>query len=158
MKSTLELQHIKSIASSVGLAFCLALGVGRTAAASSAQKCSVVIDQIALDYNHGGGRSIPQLRVRFVNAAGKRLTRVKFALALLASGGDAHLYPYDLEYADGLETGKTKVFTWDLVPEAVDIHRAGEAVFVQEVEFADETAWVDDGSESCAFKLDFHAQ
>jgi hypothetical protein len=158
MTSTLEWQQIKSIASSVGLAFCLAWGVERTAAASSEQKCSVVIDQIALDYNHAGGRSVPQLRVRFGNAAGKRVTTVKFSLSLLASGGDAHLYPYDLEYSGGLETHTKKDFTWDLVPEAVDMHRAGETVFVQKVEFADETTWVDDSSESCAFKVDFHAQ
>jgi hypothetical protein len=118
----------------------------------------VVIDQVALAYNHAGGHSIPQLRVRFGNAAGKRVTMVKFTLSLLAPGGDARLYPNDLEYADGLETGTKKVFTWALVPELVDIHRAGETVFVQKVEFADATAWVDDGSESCAFKVDFHAQ
>jgi len=151
-------QHMKSIASSVVLALCLPWGVERTAAASPEQKCAVVIDQVALVYNHAGGHSIPQLSARFGNAAGKRVTKVKFTLSLLGPGGDAHPYPYDLEYADGLETGTKKFFNWDLVPEAVDIRRSGESIFVQKVEFADSTAWIDDGSESCVLKVDFHAQ
>jgi hypothetical protein len=57
-----------------------------------------------------------------------------------------------------LETGKSKVFMWDLAFESVDIHRAGETVVVQRVEFADNTKWVDDDSESCMLKVDFHAK
>ena len=140
------------------IALCLAWNGERTAAANPEQKCAVVIDQVALAYNHAGGHSIPELRVRFGNTAGKRVMTVKFALSVVSPGDDTRLYPNELEYSDGLEIGTKKVFTWDLVPELVDMHRTGEVVFVQRVEFADATAWVDDGSESCAFKEDFHAR
>jgi hypothetical protein len=57
-----------------------------------------------------------------------------------------------------LEIGKTRRFTWDLDFDSVDIHRAGETVVVQKIEFADASTWNDDGSESCSFKVDYHAK
>jgi len=50
------------------------------------------------------------------------------------------------------------VFTWELASESVDIHRTGETVVVKKVEFSDTAGWIDDGSETCAFKVDFHAR
>ncbi|MGA2674054.1 MAG: hypothetical protein ABSE99_12580 [Terracidiphilus sp.] len=130
----------------------------RAEAQSDAQKCPLVIDQVDLSYNHQGGQSKPQLRVRFSNDAGKQISTVTFSLSLLDSGGSPRPYPDNLKYSAGLEPTKKKVFTWDLATESVDIHRTGETVVVQEIDFADATVWKDDGSESCAFSVDFHAR
>jgi hypothetical protein len=149
---------MKLIAASFVFAICFTWGVERGAAASAEQKCPVVIDQVELAYNHAGGHSIPQLRISFGNAARKRISTVSFNLSVVGASGDEHAYPDDLKYSDGVEAGKKKVFTWDLIPQEVDIHRAGERVMVQRVEFDDAPAWVDDGSESCVFKVDFQAK
>jgi hypothetical protein len=137
-------------------ALCLACSATRAKAQSSEQKCPVLLDHIELSYNHAGGQSKPQLRVEFGNVAGKGIRSVTFSLSVLDSAGYPHLYPDDIVYRDGLETGKQKIFTWSLAPESVDIHRTGETVLVQEVEFADATGWKDDGSESCVLTVDFH--
>jgi hypothetical protein len=138
------------------VALCLAGGATRAKAQNSGQKCPAVLDHIELSYNHQGGQSKPQLRVEFDNAAGKAITTVTFSLSVLDSAGYPHPYPDDIVYRDGLEAGKQKIFTWSLAPESVDIHRTGETVLVQEVEFADATSWKDDGSESCVLTVDFH--
>jgi hypothetical protein len=122
------------------------------------QKCPVVIGQVELSYNHAGGRSVPQLKVMFDNKTIKRISTVTFSLTLLGSGGESRAYPDNLEYSDGLEGRKSKVFTWDLASDSVDIHRAGQTVIVQRIMFADERKWDDDGSESCAFTVDFRAK
>ncbi|MGA2889409.1 MAG: hypothetical protein ABSE51_15280 [Terracidiphilus sp.] len=140
------------------LLLCLACSAVQANAGSPERKCPVVIDHIELSYNHQGGQSKPQLRVRFENEAGKQISAVTFRLSVLDSGGYPRPYPNELTYSDGLETGKSKVFMWDLAFESVDIHRAGETVVVQRVEFADNTKWVDDDSESCMLKVDFHAK
>jgi hypothetical protein len=145
-------------AASLALTLCLASGAMRVAAEIPEHKCPVVIDQVELNYNHAVGRSVPQLRMRFGNEASERISTVTFSLSLLDSGGYPHSYPNDLKYSEGLETGKKKVFTWDLSLDSVDIHRAGEKVIVQKVEFADTQTWTDDGSESCVFTVDFHAR
>jgi hypothetical protein len=138
------------------VALCLAGGATRAKAQNTGQKCPVVLDHIELSYNHQGGQSKPQLRVEFGNAAGKGIATVTFGLSVLDPSGYPHPYPDDIVYRDGLETGKQKIFTWSLAPESVDIHRTGETVLVQEVEFADATSWKDDGSESCVLTVDFH--
>lgn len=145
-------------AASLALALCVAWGVAPAVAENPEQKCPVVIDQVDLNYNHAGGRSAPQLRVRFGNEASKGISTVTFSLSLLGTGGDPRPYPDDLTYSDGLESGKKKVFIWELASESVDIHRAGETVVIQKIEFADATTWVDDGSQSCVFTVDFHAR
>ena len=138
------------------VALSLVCSATRAKSQSSGQKCPVVLDHIDLNYNHEGGKSKPQLSVEFGNATGKAITTVTFSLSVLDSAGYPHPYPEDLEYRDGLETTKQKTFTWNLAPESVDIHRAGETVLVREVEFADATGWKDDGSESCVLTVDFH--
>lgn len=140
------------------LAFCLACGTIRAKTGDSERKCPVVISRVELSYNHQGGPSKPQLKVEFGNYAEKTITSVTFSLSVLDAGGNAHPYPDDLTYRDGLETGKKKVFTWDLSPENVDIHRTGESLVVKEVGFAGATGWIDDGSESCVFTVDYHAR
>jgi hypothetical protein len=149
---------MKLIATTLFFALCFTWGVERGEAASAEQKCPVVIDHVELLYNHAGGHSIPQLKVSFDNAVRKRISTVTFNLRLLGASGDERPYPDDLKYSDGVEMGKNKVFTWDLTPQEVDIHRLGETVMVQRVEFDDGPAWVDDGSESCVFKVDFQAK
>jgi hypothetical protein len=138
------------------IALCLVYSTMGAKAQNSGQKCPVVLDHIELSYNHQGGQSKPQLRVEFDNAAGKGITTVTFSLSVLDPAGYPHPYPDDIVYRDGLEAGKQKTFTWSLAQESVDIHRAGETVLVQEVEFADATSWKDDGSESCVLTVDFH--
>ena len=149
---------MKSNTASLVLALSLACSLAPAKAQSSARKCPVVIDHVELSYNHQGGESKPQLKVRFGNEAGKQISTVTFSLSLLDFGGYPHPYPEDLKYSGGLETGKKKEFTWNLASESVDIHRTGETVVIQKVEFADVTSWVDDGSESCVFTVDFHAR
>jgi hypothetical protein len=134
----------------------LAYGAAHSLAQSPEQKCPVGLDHIELSYGHQGGQSKPQLRVIFNNDSGKKISTVTFSLSVLDSGGYPHPYPDDLVYRDGLEAGKQKVFSWELAPESVDIHRTGETVVVQEVEFAGSASWKDDGSESCVLTLDFH--
>ena len=153
---TLDRQPMKTNFAILTLALCLACTAARANAQSSGQKCPVVLDHIALSYNHEGGQSKPQLRVKFDNAAGKRITKVTFSLSVLESSGYPQPYPEDLVYRDGLEAGKQKIFAWSLAPESIDIHHAGETVLVLEVEFADATRWKDDGSESCVLTVDFH--
>jgi len=140
------------------LALCLACRTVRAEAESPERKCPVVINHVELSYNHQGGPSRPQLKVEFGNHAGKEISNVTFSLSVLDAGGYPHPYADDLIYRDGLESGKKRVFIWDLASESVDIHRAGETLVVKKVEFIDTTGWVDDGSESCAFKVDFHAR
>jgi hypothetical protein len=130
----------------------------QVAAQGSEQKCPVVLDHIDLSYAHQGGESKPQLRVNFDNAADKKIAKVTFSLSVLDPDGYPRPYPEDLAYSDGLEAGKQRIFTWYLAQESVDIHRAGETVVVREVKFSDNTSWKDDGSESCALTVDFHAR
>jgi hypothetical protein len=130
----------------------------RAKAESPEHKCPVVIHSVALSYNHQDGQSRPQLRIEFGNGAGKQISNVTFSWSVLDAEGNPHPYPDDLTYQEGLETGKRKAFFWNLAPEAVDIHRSGETVVVKKVEFADTTRWIDDGSESCGFTVDFHAR
>ena len=87
--------------------------------------------------------------------AGERIL-IDAAETLIAEA--LHPYPDDLTYRDGLEAGKKKVFIWDLASESVDIHRAGETVVVKKIEFIDASDWIDDGSEACVYKVDFHAR
>ena len=138
------------------LALCLACSAGCASAQDNDRKCPVVLDHIDLNYNHQGGQSKPQLRVIFDNGAGKAISAVTFNLSVLDSGGYPRPYPEDLTYRDGLDAGKRKEFTWILSPESVDIHRTGETVSVQEIDFADNTTWKNDGSDSCELTVDFH--
>ena len=139
-------------------ALCLVCGTVRAEAKNPERKCPVAINRVELSYNHQGGESKLQLRVEFDNNAGKQISKITFSLSVLDAGGNAHPYPDDLTYQEGLESGKKKVFIWDLTPENVDIHRSGETVVVKEVRFIDTPAWIDDGSESCAFAVDYHAR
>jgi hypothetical protein len=140
------------------LALCVTCSMARVEAQAPKPKCPVAIGRVELFYNHEGGQSRPQLKVGFGNDAGKSISSVTFSLSTLDSGGYPRPYPDSLTYGDGMETGQKKVFVWDLAATSVDIHRTGETVIVQKVDFADATSWTDDGSESCMFKVDFHAK
>lgn len=140
----------------LALGCCLAFVAPQASAGAFEQKCPVALDHIELSYAHQGGQSKPQLRVNFGNTAGKQISTITFTLSILDSGGYPHPYPDDLVYRKGLEANEQKVFVWSLAPESVDIHRTGETVLVQEVEFSDATSWKDDGSESCELTVDFH--
>jgi len=138
----------------------LVLAFGLTSSGMQAtaleQQCPVSLKQISLGYNHEGGQSKPQLRVNFANQAGKEISTVTFSLSVLDSAGSPREYSDDLVYRDGLGVGKTKLFAWDLTPESIDIHRTGETVLLQKVEFSDSTVWTDDGSQSCVLTVDYH--
>jgi hypothetical protein len=136
----------------------MAFGALNLGAESPEPKCPVVTNRVELSYNHQGGVSKPQLAIEFDNRAGKQISKITYNLLLLGEGGYPHPYPEDLTYREGLETGKRKVYIWDLSSEAVDIHRTGETVVVKKVEFTDATSWIDDGSESCMFTVDYHAR
>ncbi|MDR3750839.1 MAG: hypothetical protein P4K94_05065 [Terracidiphilus sp.] len=140
------------------LTLCLTCIVVRAEDKNPESKCPVVIDHVELSYSHQGEPSKPQLRVGFRNNAGKQISAVTFGLSILDSGGYPRSYPDSLTYGEGLEAGQKKLFVWDLASESVDIHRAGETVVVQKIEYADATGWTDDGSESCMLKIDFHAR
>lgn len=116
------------------------------------------MSQVQLSYNHAEASSRPQLIVKFANQSKKLVSTVKVGLYLIDADGRPRAYPDSLEYPGGLEIGKTRRFTWDLDFDSVDIHRAGETVVVQKIEFADASTWNDDGSESCSFKVDYHAK
>jgi hypothetical protein len=137
---------------------CLNFGVLKAEAESPEHKCPVVINRVELSYNHQGGVSKPQLTIEFDNHAGKQISKITFNLSVLDEGGYPHPYSDDLTYLEGLETGKRKVYIWDLASEAVNIHRTGETVVVEKVEFIDTTSWIDDGSESCVYTVDYHAR
>lgn len=146
------------VANSFQLMVCLALCACNAGAQSSHQQCAAVVSQVQLTYNHGEASSRPQLTMKIGNQASKRISTVKIGLYVLDADGVPHPYPDSLENGDGLEIGKTRTFTWDLDFDSVDIHRAGETVVVQRVEFDDGTKWSDDGSESCSFKVNYHAK
>jgi hypothetical protein len=122
------------------------------------QNCPATIESLALNYNHQGGQSKPQLSATFSNRAGKRISSVTFDLSLLDSTGAPHAYPRALTYRDGLDAGKVKTSQWALDPESVDIRRTGEILLLRAVEFDDGMSWKDDGSESCALTVDYHAR
>lgn len=149
---------MKRHTSLLALAACLAFGGESAEASSPKQACPVIIKQVDLSYKHAGGRSVPQLRMSFGNRANRPISTVTFTLSLLDSDGYLHPYPEDLQHSEGLEPGIKTVFTWELASEAVDIHRTGETVAVEKVEFADTSSWVDDGSQSCAFTVDYRAK
>ncbi len=136
----------------------LICGSVRVAAENAGRNCPVKIEQVQLTYNHQGGQSVPRLKVRFSNEAGKRIARVSFSLALLDPDGYPHSYPGDLDYRAGLDAGKMRASFWELRSELVDIHNAGETVVVRRVQFGDGSGWEDGGSESCKLTMDFHAR
>jgi hypothetical protein len=136
----------------------LACGASETKAENPERKCPVVVERVDLSYNHQGRESKPQLTIGFGNFSAKQITAITFILSVLDGGGYPHLYPDDLTYRESLESGKRKEFLWELPYRAVDIHRTGEMVVVKQVQFADRTSWIDDGSESCAYTVDFHAR
>jgi hypothetical protein len=127
-------------------------------AQSAAHKCPIVIDQVELSYNHQGGQSKPQLTSKFVNDTKKQVLTITFSLLVLDSSEAPRPYPDDLTYSEKLDPGQKKVFTWDLSSESIDMHRTGESLILEKVEFTDDTLWRDDGSESCADTVDFHAK
>lgn len=127
-------------------------------AQSGKQKCPVMPDYVEVSYNHAGGQSKPQLRVQMENLAKQPVRSVILSLSLLDSGGASNAYPGDLVYQDGIDAGKRKLYAWSLSPDAVDIHRTGESVYVKQVAFADGNEWADDGSESCVLTVDYHAR
>lgn len=149
---------MKAASASLALALCVAGGAMECAAQSPGAKCPVAIDQISLSYNHEGGRSVPQLKVWFENGAGKPISTVTFSVALLDSGGYPRLYPHNLKFRGGLESGKKRESRWELGADSVDIHGTGETVTAQRIEFADGSAWSNDGSESCTLTVDFHSK
>ena len=130
----------------------------RAEAQNSPQICPVHIDQVQLSYNHQGGQSKPQLTSKFSNNTKQQIVAATFSLLLLDSNGTPRPYPDDLTYSDKLEPGQKKVFTWDLLVDSIDMHRTGESLILEKVEFADNSSWRDDGSESCVYTIDFHAK
>ena len=134
----------------------LAGGATAAAAQAGAPKCPVSIDRMELSYSHQGAPSTPQLRMHFINHSAKRVAAVTFTLLLLDSAGYSHPYGDDLSFTAGLEAAADQTFSWALAPDRIDIHRTGETVFVQKVEFDAGGAWVDDGSQACADTVDFH--
>jgi hypothetical protein len=149
---------MKTIAASLSLAFYFACSASRAEAESTDRNCPVVIDRVELSYSHQGEPSQPQIKVWFENSANKPIVAITFSLLILNSSGDSHPYPDELSYVDDIDTGEKKVFQWKLTPELVDIHRAGETVVVEEVEFASAASWKDDGLQSCALKVDYQAR
>jgi hypothetical protein len=149
---------MRSNATLLVFTLCLACGAVNGKAESPERECPVVINHVDLSYNHQGGESKPQLTIEFGNHSGKQISKITFNLSVLGQGGYPHPYPDELIYREGLDTDKRKVYIWDLTSEAVDIHRTGETTVVKKVEFIDTTSWSDDGSESCAFTVDFHAK
>jgi hypothetical protein len=127
-------------------------------AQNAADKCPIAIDQVELSYNHQDGQSRPQLTSKFVNETKKQVLAITFSLFVLDSSEAPRPYPDDLTYSEKLDPGQKKMFTWDLSSESIDMHRTGESLILEKVEFADNTLWRDDGSESCAYTVDFHAK
>jgi hypothetical protein len=144
--------RIQSLMLAVCIAGCSAEGMSQ----KPAQRCPIAIENLALGYNHAEGQSKPQLQLQFGNRENKRIATATFQLWLLGEGGYPHPYSEDLVYRDGLDPHKRRNFTWDLNPEAVDIHRTGESLILQAVEFDDGTTWKDDGSLSCELTVDYH--
>jgi len=142
----------------VWLAFGCAAGESPLAVHAAPQNCPATIESLALNYNHQGGQSKPELSASFSNRAGKRISSATFELSLLDQAGYPHVYPHRLTFSDGLETGKVKTSQWALDPASVDIHRTGEVLQLRTVEFEDATSWKDDGSESCELAVDYHAR
>jgi hypothetical protein len=134
----------------------LCVPVLASAAERAEQSCPVHIGHIELTYNHAGGQSKPQLSLMFDNTATKRIVSATFALLVLDANG--YPRPYDDPFIDTteLDSGKTRLKTWELAPEKVDIHRTGETVILQSVEFDDRSKWEDDGTETCSLTVDYH--
>jgi len=138
------------------LVFLISVSGMRIEAQRKAQVCPIIVEQMILTFNHHGGQSSPELQLRFGNATQLQIAAVTFSLSLLDSGGYPRPYPESLSYSDGLEAGKKQSFTWSLASESVDMKRTGETIVVERVDFENQKAWKDDGSQSCAFSVDFH--
>ena len=117
-----------------------------------------MIDQVNLAYSHEGNPSVPRLQVRFTNASQRKIEKTIFQLSLLNTAGYPNEYPDDLTSQFDLDPGKRKVSNWTLDRQYVDIHRSGEILLLKKVEFGEGLPWLDDGSESCKFVVDFHAR
>ncbi len=134
-----------------------ALNLSATILAQSPKpKCPVALGRVEVSYRHDGGESKPQLQLSFQNESGKPVSNVVFKLMLLDSGGYPREYAHEFIYNAVLEPGKTKIGTWKLDPESVDIHRTGASALVEKLTYSDDTTWADDGSESCSVTMDYH--
>ena len=130
---------------------------GAAAQAVSSVKCPVGLDRLDLRYNHAGGQSVPQLRLVFTNLTDKTITNMVLALSILDPEGNSHTYPENLTHHREIAPGTPqRSHLWNLDMASVDMHHSGESVTLQEVQFADGTAWKDDGSLACTLSVDFH--
>jgi len=140
------------------IATSLLVCIGIPAAARPPERCPVLLQNISLTYNHNGGKSTPQLQVKFANDTGVELAKATFQLSVLDAAGYPQIYANDFEFRGALAPRKSKISSWDLDANSVDIHRTGETVLLKSVTFADGNGWADDGSETCRMTVDFHAQ
>lgn len=145
------------------LLFTITCGYGLIAhaaqSAGAASKCPISLNRLDLRYNHAGGQSIPQLKLAFANQTEKTVSNMIFSLSILDSEGNPHPYSENLSYRRDIPTGsQQRTHTWNLDAVSVDMHHTGESMTLLEVEFADGTAWKDDGSQACTLLVDFHAK
>jgi hypothetical protein len=129
------------------------------AQAGSASKCPVALNHLDLRYYHAGGQSIPQLKLVFTNETEKTVTDMTFSLSILDPEGNSHPYAEPLTYRRDISPGQQqRSHTWTLETSSIDMHHTGEGLNLLEVQFADGSAWKDDGSLACSLVIDFHAK
>jgi len=118
-------------------------------AQSTPQSCPVSYSRLQMPLRHRGGMSTPLVQLSFTNETKKKIDRAKFGLVLINSDGS--LAPYDkmLTFTAGADPGKAVDAEWALDMEKVDIYHQGETVYLVNAEFADGTAWKDDGNQKC---------
>lgn len=138
---------------------CSAIFTGSASAqtSGSASHCPISLDRLDLRYNHAGGQSVPQLKLAFVSRTERTVSYLNFAVTILDSQGNPHPYTQDLSYRHDIPPGsQQRSHTWNLDPAAVDMHHSGESITLLGAQFADGTAWKDDGSLACTLAVDFH--
>ncbi len=118
-------------------------------AQNTPQPCPVSYSRLQMPLRHQGGMSTPMVQLSFTNETKKKIDRAKFGLIVIDSDGSAAPYGKALTFTAGADPGKMVNAQWALDLEKIDIEHMGETVYLESIEFADNTTWKDDGNQRC---------
>ncbi len=118
-------------------------------AQKTAQPCPVSYSRLQMPLRHQGGMSTPMVQLSFTNETKKKIDRAKFGLIVIDSDGSPAPYGKALTFTAGADPGKVVSAQWALDLEKIDIEHMGETVYLESVDFADNTTWKDDGNQRC---------
>ena len=122
------------------------------------------IEYTAMLHSHAGQRSGVWLNTWYTNKTEKTISGSKFGVILYDEVGDPHDYVYSINSAQTVKPGKGGVSKADMPTVQLrdywgkslkdPLHRVGVQLYAIKILFSDGTAWVDDGTKSCASFVD----